>query len=68
MATYLVYEQWWTYETEYSCRECVALNRRIFLAGSGPQLPLHQGCRCQRVFDHMERIGGEEERSGDEVA
>jgi hypothetical protein len=68
MASYLVDEQWRTYETEFSCRECVALNRRVSLAGTGPHPPLHPGRRCQRVFDHMERVGGEEEGDDDKGA
>jgi hypothetical protein len=49
-----VMERWVTLSDGRACARCLGLNGRIFRQGSGPQPPLHDKCRCRRVFDHVQ--------------
>lgn len=52
-------ERWVTYETEFTCRRCRELHGAVFRVGEGPQPPLHQGCRCVRVYVGREEVRDE---------
>lgn len=47
------WEQWRTQFTEFTCARCAALDGALFRKGEGPRPPLHEHCRCRRVFHHQ---------------
>ena len=50
MTQTVIYEQWITQPTEFSCAQCEALLGAIFPQGVGPMPPLHPHCHCYRQF------------------
>lgn len=42
-------EEWTTVRDTAVCAECAALDGQRFEVGKGPQNPLHEGCRCDRI-------------------
>jgi hypothetical protein len=45
---WVIWETWYTMYDERVCPECGPLHGQQFQQGSGPQPPLHNGCRCIR--------------------
>lgn len=39
-------KQIWSATFENSCKECIALDGKIFKVGKAPDLPVHSNCRC----------------------
>jgi hypothetical protein len=42
-------EEWTAVRDTNTCVECAALDGQRFEVGRGPQNPLHEGCRCDRI-------------------
>lgn len=49
-----VWTRWRTAEDERVCPECGPLDGVAWPAGTGPEPPLHNGCRCERLFAYVE--------------
>jgi hypothetical protein len=56
LPTFVVYETWAITADERTCKECLSMLGQVWREGEGPQPPLHPGCRCRRVFHHIEWI------------
>ena len=56
----IVWERWWTADTEHTCARCRALNGRLLRRGEGPVPPLHPNCHCQRRHERIEIVREEE--------
>lgn len=52
----VIWEKWWTAETEFTCGRCRRLHGTLHRRGEGPQPPLHPHCHCQRRHDHTEIV------------
>lgn len=48
------FERWETHDDEHACPACGQLNGEVFEKGEGFIPPVHDFCRCQRVYDHVE--------------
>ena len=48
------YEMWHTQDDERTCPTCGQLNGRIWQEGEGFSPPVHDNCRCERVYHHTE--------------
>lgn len=48
------YEIWQTQDDERTCPICGQLDGEIWPAGEGFTPPIHDHCRCQRVYHHTE--------------
>ncbi|MCO5219558.1 MAG: phage head morphogenesis protein [Thermomicrobiales bacterium] len=50
----VVFEIWQTAADERTCPICGQLNGDIWKAGEGFSPPIHDHCRCQRVYHHTD--------------
>lgn len=48
------YEAWRTQDDERTCSICGRLDGLIWPAGEGFQPPVHDYCRCERVYHHTD--------------
>ncbi len=48
------YEVWRTQEDERTCPICGQLDGEVLMAGEGYVPPLHDHCRCRRIYHHTE--------------
>lgn len=48
------YEAWQTQDDERTCPICGRLNGQVWQEGEGFTPPVHDHCRCERVYDHTE--------------
>lgn len=48
------YEVWQTHADERTCPTCGALDSQVWPADDGFTPPIHDNCRCQRVYHHTE--------------
>jgi hypothetical protein len=56
----LVWTRWATREDERVCPECGPLDGLAWPEDSGPLPPLHNNCRCERVYAYTTfRVRGE---------
>ena len=46
----MIYELYLSMADHAVCNECLSHHARVYPRGSGPQPPLHPGCRCSREF------------------
>ena len=52
-------ERWVSELSEATCDRCRRLHGNTYRQGTGPQPPLHDHCRCRRVFDHWQEAPGQ---------
>lgn len=50
----IVFEIWQTADDERRCSICGQLDGEIWKAGEGFVPPIHDHCRCRRVYHHTE--------------
>ncbi len=48
------YESWQTQSDERTCPVCGALDGQVWREDEGFMPPVHDNCRCQRVYHHTE--------------
>lgn len=48
------YEAWQTQEDERTCPICGQLDGHVWREGEGFSPPVHDNCRCERVYHHTE--------------
>lgn len=48
------FESWQTQDDERTCPICGQLDGIVWAAGEGFTPPVHDNCRCQRVYHHTE--------------
>lgn len=48
------FEEWQTKDDERTCPICGQLDGETWQSGEGFAPPVHDHCRCQRVFHHFE--------------
>lgn len=48
------YEEWHTQADERTCPICGRLHGEIWREGEGFVPPVHDNCRCQRIYHHTE--------------
>ena len=48
------YEKWHTQEDERTCPTCGQLDGQVWQEGEGFSPPVHDNCRCERLYHHTE--------------
>lgn len=48
------FEQWRTQDDERTCPTCGQLDGQVWQEGDGFSPPVHDNCRCERVYHHTE--------------